>query len=528
MQFQHTKTEGLQQHYKITIPGNVILQKVQERLLQISQRTRVDGFRVGHAPFELVTQRYEASVLSETIEDSIREALKVLVKEHNLQRANAPKISLDEFDKEKELVATAVFEVMPSVEIKDFSGISLEKPVVKIPEKRIEKVLEDLAQNHQSFKALSKDRPVKEGDSVKIQLVMNLEEPPAKKPGKKAPAPKPFVDTVIAGPQATHFDDLNKGLISASIGEEKSFNYEFPPLKKKKATPQKVLVKWKVLEIKEPKKSTVDEELAKELGFENLTLLREEAKAKLETQFAQLSRLYVKRRLLDSLSEHYSFDIPSELVTGEFNAIWHRLQAELEAAKSRGEEIEDEDKSEEEIRQEYQKIAERRVRLGLVISAISEENKIHLTQEEIRKAVIDEAVRHPGQEKAYLDYYRNTRGAVDQLAAPLLEDKVVDFILSKITLQEKHFDIPGFKTLIDGVIPVDLSHEDDETEGQHAEKKASKSVEKTPEKVEAKAEGKEKSSKAATAETKEDASPEKKKPAGEKKAAEGKGKKATT
>ena len=243
------------------------------------------------------------------------------------------------------------------------------------------------------------------------------------------------------------------------------------PFNDKNLAGKNVQVTLRVKQILAPQTFALDDTFAKEFGHESFELLREKMKENLEKNYNNIAQLHLKRHLLDAMEQAYTFDLPASMVDSEFKVIWQHLQNEIQDVRENGDEYDAEGKSEDELKAEYTKIAERRVRLGLVISQISQKEKIQISQDDLRSAMMREAMRYPGQEVEVMDYYRKHPHLIDRIVAPILEDKVVDFILTKINLKDVTVTVPELKEKARGIVP--FIEEDEKENHEEAPQKAS-------------------------------------------------------
>jgi len=298
--------------------------------------------------------------------------------------------------------------------------LKLEKFVAEVDDEAVQKGIDDLVERSVSY-AAEEGRAAQTGDRVTIDFVGKIDGEPFEG-GTAEDAP------IVLG-QGNFIPGFEDGLTGVKAGDEKDIAASFPEdypvdtLKGKAAT-----FSIKVKEVAAPVRPAVDEEFAKSLGATDLNQLKEFLRERIGREYAGASRQKLKRDLLDQLEKVHSFELPPSLVEAEFNGIWKQLEESLQRA---GKTFADEGKTEEQVREEYRKLAERRVRLGLVIGEIADKNDLKITQDEMRRALIEQARRFPGQEKAVYEYFEKTPGALAELRAPIFEDKVVDFVVDK-------------------------------------------------------------------------------------------------
>lgn len=447
MQISQLQINGLKQEYKVIVAAQDIEKKVEERLHAIGKNVRLPGFRPGKTPFNILKQRYGGQALEETLNHAVNSSVGKIIKDNALRQASEPNVSIVTFDEGKDLELKVAVEVLPDINIQDFSKIKLEKLQVQITKNETDKKLDELVANHKKYQDLSKDRATKQGDMLQLDVTTEVA-------GKSFAGFGKQMHVTLGSEEKLLFGNIESALEGVKKGDKVDVNDKFPEDFGDKALAGKpVTFHFTVTKIEEPIKFKLDEAFAKEMGCETLEDLQNRLKESMEKEYGNLARLRLKRHLLDNLSDHYNFDLPETLVKNEFEGIWKRLQEELANAKEQGTLDPEDDRPEEELKTEYENIAARRVRLGLLISEISRLNKITVSEEEIHQAIFAEAMRYPRQMKEVFEFYRKNPQAVDQIAAPILEDKVVDFILAGVSLKEKKVSTEELIELIRGVVP---------------------------------------------------------------------------
>ncbi|MEO3431793.1 trigger factor [Inquilinus sp. CAU 1745] len=468
MQVTETSTEGLRREFKVVVPAADIDQRVTDRLTQLGGQVRLPGFRPGKVPMGILRQRYGKSVMGEVLEGTVNETSQTTMTDRGLRPALQPKIEITSFDEGKDLEFTMAVEILPEVEPSDYSMLKLERLKAEVDDSAVDEGLKKLAEQQKRFTPVKKARAAKNGDQVLIDFEGSVD-------GVKKPemAGSDFELELGSNRLIPGFEE---GLVGVKPGESKTLNLTFPEAYPAKDVAGKDAVfEIQVKEVREAAESALDDELGKVMGFENLDGLKDALRRQAEGQFEQHSRQRLKRQLLDQLAETESFDVPAGMVDMEFDAIWKQI----EAARQHHLETKDDpdhhhehdpdlDKPEEELRADYRKIAERRVRLGLLLSEVGRRNDVQITQEELNRAMIAEARRYPGQERQVLEFFQKNPQAVDSLRAPILEDKVVDFIVDQAKVSERT------------VSPEELMRDPDEEEASEEKPKAKKAAAKKP------------------------------------------------
>ncbi len=468
MQVTETKNEGLTRDYKVVVDAADIATRVMDRLTELGQKARIPGFRPGKIPMAVLSQRFKGSVMGEVLEGTVRDSMAEVLRERSLRPAVQPKVEVTAFDEGKDLEFDLSVEVLPEVKIGDLAKIKLRKLKSAVDDAELNKALEGLAGQQKRSEPVARKRKAKAGDVAVIDFVGEVD--------GKAFEGGTASDFQIELGSGTFIEGFEDQLIGQTPGEDSfAVNVTFPKEYAAEALAGKAAVFTCTLkELRTSVPAAVDEELAKAAGLESLDELKEAMKDQLGQQYEQVAQTKLKRQVLDALESDHQFDVPPSMVESEFDAIWQQLEAAKESGK-----LDDDDKgkSDDELRDQYQEIAARRVRLGLVISAIGEENKLQVTQEEVNRAIMDEARRHPGQEQQVIDLFRNSAEARANIQAPVFEDKVVRFIVEMADVTE---DSVSTEELLK---PMD---EDEEPAKKPAKKAAKKPAAKKPAKKAAK------------------------------------------
>ena len=426
MQVTELSAEGLKREYKVVVEAAEIAGQVAHRLEELKGRIRMPGFRPGKVPIALLRKQYGRSVMGEVLEQAVNRGSQKAIADHELRPALRPKIEVTSFDEGADLEFTMALEVLPEVPEVDLKKIELTRLVAEVGEETIAGALDRFAKRFQEYEAPAEPRPSQTGDRVIIDFEGRIDG--AVFEGGKAE------DIPLVLGSGFMLPGFEEQLTGVEAGAEVNVQAQFP-----EGYPNADLAgkaadfAVKVKEVREPKPVVLDDDLAKGQGFDDLEALQGAVRDGIAREYAQVARAKVKRALLDDLAANYGFQVPAGMVDLEFEAIWKQLKEEME----RGGEALAEGKSEEELKEEYRAIAERRVRLGLILSDIGQKNEIKVEQHELNAAIMDQARRYPGQEQKVLDFFRNNPSALDHLRAPLYEDKVVDFILQMANVSER-------------------------------------------------------------------------------------------
>jgi len=419
MQVTQVAAEGLVRQFKVVVPAAEIEERVTSRLEDLKSRVRMPGFRPGKVPLGLLRKQYGKGVLGEVVEQALEEGAKKAIGEHGLKPALRPKIEITAFDEGKDLEFAMRVELLPEVPEVDMKAISIVRPVATVDETVLREALERIARSRQKFRAPAEPRPARLGDRVTIDYEGTVEGRPF-----EGGSGKDLAIVLGGGGTIPGFEDQ---LVGALPGERRTIEVTFPESwREASVRGKRARFEVEVKAVEEPLPVAVDDALAKELGFDDLPALEKALAERIEADFKAASRQKAKRQLLDHLAATYRFPVPEGMVDIEFRAIWQQVEREMQEL---GLTFESQGKSKEELEAEYRAIAERRVRLGLILSDIGTRHDIKVEGSELQQAVIAQAQRFPGQERQVLEYYRNNAAALEALRAPIFEDKVVDFIL---------------------------------------------------------------------------------------------------
>jgi trigger factor len=435
MQVTETLAEGLKHEFQISVPASDLDAKADVRLVELKDKVRLNGFRPGKVPVSHLKKVYGRSVMAETIDQTIRDTNSQIFTERGFKLATEPKITMPTEQKavediltgKSDLTYTVSIEVVPAIALADFKSFTVEKPVADVTDADIDDAIKRIADQNLTFVAKGEGAKAETGDRVTISFKGTIDGTPFEGGTGEN------IQVVIGTGQ--FIPGFEEQLLGTAVGETRNLKVSFPKnYASEKLAGQPAEFETTATLIEAPQDARIDDEFAKALGMESLDKLKQAARERLTVEFAGTTRQRVKRLLLDRLDDAHRFEAPPSLIEEEFNLMWNSIKAEME---SRGKTFADEDTTEEAAREEYHKIADRRVRLGLVLSEIGEKNKITVTDDEVSRAVIERARQMPGREKEVWDYYRNNANALAQLRAPIYEDKVVDFILELANVTEK-------------------------------------------------------------------------------------------
>ena len=496
MQVSEKSAKGLKYEYTVVIAAADIDQRLTAELQKISHQIRMPGFRPGKAPLSLLRKLHGKNLMGQILDETITESSRKLLEERKMRPALQPQVDLVKFDEGTDLEYLLTVEIIPEIAAPDFSGLKLEKLVVKATDTEVDEALQRLADQQKSFETAAKSHKAASGDAVVIDFLGKIDGV-----AFDGGAAEDYQLELGSGSFIPGFEEQ---LVGVKAGDKRDVKVAFPenygakPLAGKDA-----VFEITVKEVKKPAPVKVDDELATRVGMENLEALKTAIRGQIEQDYASMSRTRLKRSLLDALAEAHSFEVPAGMVDLEFQQIWAQLKQDIERNGEEGETVEDLDA---EAEAEYRSIAERRVRLGLLLSEVGTINNIVIRQEEVNRLIAQEARQFPGQEKMVFEFYQKNPQALAQLRAPLYEDKVVDFILELAKVAEKEVSREALQKALE-------EDEGEEAAPKPAKKKAA------PKKAKAEKAAEDKAEAAAPAEAAEPKKAAAKKPAAKKPAA---------
>jgi trigger factor len=435
MQVTETLSEGLKHEFRISVPASDLDAKADARLIDLKDKVRLNGFRPGKVPVSHLKKVYGRSVMADTIDETIRDTNTQIFSERGFKLATEPKITMptekaeveDLLTGKSDLNYTVAIEVVPSIQLADFKSFKVEKPVAEVSDADVDDAINRVAEQNRSYAAKGEGAKAESGDRVTINFKGTID-------GKPFDGGTGENIQVVIGSNS-FIPGFEAQLTGISAGENRTLNVPFPKnYANSTLAGQPAEFETTANLVEAPQAVDINDEFAKTLGLESLDKLRQAMRDRLAAEFAGATRQRVKRTLLDRLDESHKFEAPPSLVEEEFKLMWSSVKAEMESS---GKTFADESTTEEAAEAEYRQIADRRVRLGLVLSEIGEKNKITVTDDEVSRAVIERARQMPGREKEIWDYYRNNANALAQIRAPIYEDKVVDFLLELANVTEK-------------------------------------------------------------------------------------------
>jgi len=435
MQVTETASTGLRREYKVVVPSNELDAKVNERLVDLKGRVRIDGFRPGKVPVDHLKRVYGRSAMAEAIEAAVREGNAKIIADNKFRLAMEPKVTLPSEEAEVEqlilgktdLAYTVAMEILAPIELTDFRAIELTKLTAEISQSEVDEALKRIADQNRPFADKGENAKAAKDDRVTVSFVGKID-------GNvfDGGSADDIAVPIGSGSFIPGFEDQ---LIGVATSDERLVKVTFPQnyLNSELAGKQAEF-DVKVKSIETPKDVSIDDEFAKSLGMESLDKLKEAVRDRIKQEHERMTRQRMKRGLLDVLDERHHFELPSTLVDQEFENLW---RVTTEQMKNEGKTFADENTTEDEAKADYRKIADRRVRLGLVLAEIGDKNNIKITDEEVTRAIVEQARQMPGREQQVWDYYRKNPNALAELRAPIFEEKIVDFLIALAKVTEK-------------------------------------------------------------------------------------------
>ena len=431
MQITQTNSDGLKRDFTIVVEAAEIDTKVTNKLTEVGADIKLPGFRPGKVPLAILRQRFGKSVMGEVLEQTVNEVSQKALDDNSLRPAQQPKIEITKFDEGEDLEFTIEVEIMPDFEPMDFSKLKLEKLVADVEDDKVDEALTEIAGQQKNFVAITSKRKSKEGDALLIDFVGKVDGVPFDGGSAEGHQLELGSNSFIPG--------FEEQLVGAKAGDDVEVKVTFPEnYGAENLAGKDAVFDVKVHEVREAADVEINDEFATKLGLENLDALKDAVRGQIEQQYNQLSRQSLKRKMLDAMAEAHDFDVPPGMKDSEFENIWKQFEQELEQS---GQKLEDQDQSEEELREEYTGIAERRVRLGLLLAEVGRINNIEVSQEEVNQAMVAQARNYPGQEQMIFEMFQKRPEMQAQLRAPIFEDKVIDFISELATVTEKKVSV---------------------------------------------------------------------------------------
>lgn len=433
MEVTQTKSEGLSRTFAVKVPAADLKLKLDERIEEIRPQMNLKGFRPGKVPAAHVKRMYGRDLMGEVIDKLVNETNQKALEDNDLRPAGSPDVKMDgDIEKviagDADLAYDVNIDVMPEFVPADVTEFKIKRPVAEIADEQIDESLGKIAEQNMKYEPRAKTAKAKDGDAVVVDFVGKIDGEPFE--GGAAEQ-----QSIVLGSNR-FIPGFEEQLVGVKTGEETELKVSFPEdYQSADLAGKDAVFEVTVHEVRAPETPELDDDFAKGLGLEGgIDELKGLVKTQLQGEFDQASRAKAKRNLLDILDDKHSFDLPPNMVEQEFSQIWQQLQAEMDAGRVSDE---DKEKSEDDLKAEYRKISERRVRLGLVLAEVGRLAEVTITEQEVQQALIAEARQYPGQEREVVEFFQKNAGAMAQLRAPIYEDKVVDHILDVATVEDE-------------------------------------------------------------------------------------------
>ncbi len=465
MQVTETHNAGLKREYKVVVSAADLAKELDARLKDMAGRANIKGFRPGKVPVPHIKRIYGKALMGEVVQKAIDDQAKQVLADHKLKPAYQPEITLPQeeaevnaiMDGKSDLSFAMALEVLPDFDVKPYDGLTLTRHVVEISDAEVKDGLDRLSGQYKDWDTKKDGAKAAKGDRVTLSFVGTID--------GKAFDGGTAEDVPLELGSNQFIPGFEDQLVGVKVGDEKDVKVSFPAeygVAELAGKPAVFAVKVKGIDA--PKATDMNDDFAKKLGFEDLGKLKDFFKDRLGDELKNMSAMKLKRDVLDAMDKDYAFGLPEKLVDAEFNGIWNALLHEMGKA---GKSFADEDTTEDEAKAEYRAIAERRVRLGLVLGTIGEKEGIQVTDQELQNALMGRARQFPGQEKQVFDYYRKNPGALIELRGPIFEQKVVDLLVSKAKVTDKTVSREELQAMVQ-------EDEDGDSEAEKPKKKAAK------------------------------------------------------
>ena len=432
MQITETLAEPLRREFTIVVDVKDLDEQLTGRVTEMQPKIHLKGFRPGKAPVSFLKKAYRKSLMGEIVNEAVNKSSEQVLKEKSLKPATTPRVDFvnpleNVLDGKADLEFTMKVDLMPDFTLANLSSLKAERLVADVDDEAVDEALGRLADSQKVYSDKGEGAKAETGDVITIDFKGSIDGEPFEGGARDG-----FDLTLGSGAFVPGFEDQ---LVGTKAGDQRTVNVTFPEnYGAAKLAGKPASFEVKVHAVKAAAPVPLDDELAKKLGLDSLDVLKDRVRDQLKSDYGRTSRTHMKRRILDSLDESHSFDLPKGMVDAEFDNIWRQVEAEM---KREGTSPEDEGKSEDELKAEYRGIAERRVRLGLVLAKIGEQNAITISQDEVNRALAARAQQFPGQEKQVIEFYTSNPQAMAEIRVPLFEDKVIDFLGELMEIKDR-------------------------------------------------------------------------------------------
>ena len=443
MSYKETLNSGLKRGYEVTLETEDLNKNIEAKIEEVKKTIKMDGFRPGKVPTNIIMQKHGEAINAEVLNKMVNENVSQIVQEKKYRPVSQPKVDLKDLSKDKDKdknekqVFNVEFELFPEIKLVDFEKIQIESSKVKLEQKEVDKRLDLIAKNQRTYKEEKDDYQSKKEDSVLLDYEGTID-------GKNFDGGKAEDQTIVIG-SGQYLKDLEDGLVGVKKGDNKKIKVKFPEnYNQKDLQNADAVFECNIKKISIPQESKVNDEFAKSVGATDLKNLKSKIESQMQKEYDDLSKSLDKKNLFEKLQETHKFQLPENLIETEFNNLKEKyLHSEQPVSDSHKKEIKDH-KLSTENEKKFKEDANSRIQLGLILQEIGKVNSIQVTGDEMNKALYEYAGNFKGQEQKVIDYYKNNQEAAMQFQAPLYENKIVDFILSKVKLKTKELDVDSF------------------------------------------------------------------------------------
>jgi trigger factor len=444
MDYKETVNKGLKRSYEVSIPSSDVESKVNNKILEIQKTIKMDGFRPGKVPTDLIKKQHGEQAHSEVLNDIINKNVSELVTEKKLRPVAQPQVNLkDEKDKTK-TVFTIDIEIFPEIKLVDFEKTTIENYTVKLEKAETQKRIDLIAKNQKSYQKQEDSYKAKDGDSVILDYEGTID-------GKNFDGGKAEEQSIVIG-SGQYLPDLEKGLIGLKAGDEKSIKVKFPETyHAKEMQNADAVFECKIKAVSTEKETKIDDAFAKSMGATDLKDFQGKVEGQMKSEYEKLSKDMSKKELFDILDKEHSFELPEGLVASEFKNLKEGYLHDKNPTSDQHKKDIEKHEISKEMEKDFQEQADNRIKLGIILNEIGQVNKIQVSQEEMQQALYQYAGNFPGQEQEVVEYFKKNPDAGMQIQAPLYENKVVDFILSKVKLKNNELDLDSFIKVYNGL-----------------------------------------------------------------------------
>tara|TARA_Y100000741_G_C18236609_1_gene551969 strand:- start:255 stop:1676 length:1422 start_codon:yes stop_codon:yes gene_type:complete len=446
MSYKETLNLGLKRGYEVTLDSEYLNKNIETKIEEVKKTIKMDGFRPGKVPTNIIMQKHGEAINAEVLNKMINDNVSQIIQENKFRPVSQPKVDIKDSskDNDKKKVFNVEFELFPEIKLVDFAKIKIESSRVKLEKKEIDKRLDLIAKNQRTYKEEKDDYKSKKEDSVLLDYEGTID-------GKNFDGGKAENQTIVIG-SGQYLKDLEDGLIGVKKGESKKIKVKFPDnYSQKDLQNAEAFFECNIKKISIPQESKVNDEFAKSVGATDLKDLKVKIETQMQKEYDDLSKSLDKKNLFEKLQETHKFDLPENLIETEYNGLKEKhLNSEQSVSDNHKKEIKDH-KLSAENEKKFKEDANSRIQLGLILQEIGKVNSIQVSGDEMNKALYEYAANFRGQEQKVIDYYKNNQEAAMQFQAPLYENKIVDFILSKVKLQKNELDVDSFIKIYNNV-----------------------------------------------------------------------------